>query len=560
MFNDRKPNTGPGFVKAYSNNWLTQLGDVYKYESPRGGGLRKRDQHQHRKIALYSILAMAFVAFFTLFMIVHEAERRMRQQVIELSFDNETSIEPSAGGFNTVLTTPLSSGLMNQSAESAESSMKRARGLRGSVAVGRDGLVLLPARFLKPPPVAGETDARSRLSWSGEGEPLLEAEVLTTPESAVSRRSDEPKPFHFKPIGLVPVGFQQQPVSGEANHSLADSIQGVLRQLTLAKRQQQLHYNYHPYRGAIPLQPSEFNHPVHQNHRIKFSGIYRHPRKNGDITTLFGAASQRPQEVVLQPPQLINQQLQQPMMPDTLYNFKPHDPSDVNLLATEQFRFAPQPRNTGWPREGMPFSVMLNLEPVPVVRQPYQPRQKGRRNRFRNPWAPPANEQAFAQLSPYRVRPPGNVYGESAEYEQESYFRRNGPPVPVPGFASPLIGPSRLMVHFNIYPKQTAAQRKSEPPASTELNTGEERPVAQPTVATLRGGSSTTTSTTEEQRSSTVPTTTPSSTVEVLKSIEIPTQINFDHVPLGRHPPPPRPEHNPWLGDEATNRLWQISA
>ncbi|XP_058066338.1 uncharacterized protein LOC131215959 [Anopheles bellator] len=558
MFNDRKPNSGgPGFVKAYSNNWLTQLGDVYKYESPRGGGLRKRDQHQHRKIALYSILAMAFVAFFTLFMIVHETERRMRQQVIELSFDNETSIEPSAGGFNTVLTTPLSSGLMNQSvesSESAESSMKRTRGLRyyarpseGSVAVGRDGLVLLPARFLKPPPVSGEADARSRLSWSGEGEPLTEAEVLTTPESAASRRSDaaaEPKPFHFKPIGPVPVGFQQQPVSSEANHSLADSIQGVIRQLTLAKRQQhqQLHYNYHPYMGAVPLQPSEFNHPVHQNHRIKFTGIYRHPRKNGDITTLFGAASQRPREVLLQPPQLINQQLQQPMMPDALYNFKPHDPSDVNLLATEQFRFAPQPRANGWPREGMPFSVMLNLEPVPAIRQPYQtrPLTKGRRNRFRNPWAPPANEQAFAQLSPYRVRPSGNVYGESAEYEQESYFRRNGPPVPVPAFASPLIGPSRLMVHFNIYPKQTAAvaQRKSEPPVSTELNTGEE----------------------QDQRSSTVPTTTPSSTVEVLKSIEIPTQITFDHVPLGRHPPPPRPEHNPWLGDEATNRLWQVRA
>ncbi|XP_050072728.1 salivary glue protein Sgs-3-like [Anopheles maculipalpis] len=134
MFNDRKlAGTGHGFVKAYSNNWLSQLGAVYKYESPKD--VLRKPNHQHRKIAIYSILAMAFVAFFTLFMIVHEAERKSRQILIDSSFTNETAIEPSAGGYNTILTTPLSSERSssgnNTSQEGDETtSMKRTRRLR----------------------------------------------------------------------------------------------------------------------------------------------------------------------------------------------------------------------------------------------------------------------------------------------------------------------------------------------------------------------------------------------------------------------------------------------
>ncbi|ETN62602.1 hypothetical protein AND_005704 [Anopheles darlingi] len=346
------------------------------YESPKD--VLRKPNHQHRKIALYSILAMAFVAFFTLFMIVHEADRKMRRQVIVSSFDNETAIEPSAGGLNTLLTTPFSSSSMvnrtagQEAAASQEASeemsisshreppsSKRTRRLRyygedeGRLHVSRDQLVLHPARTLNPPApqlVSSERQAS--------------AEVVVA-----SRRFDEadqakPKPFHVKLHGPVPVGFQQQQQHQQQQHQQqqqqhqdhhdsrmnrsvdgidwgALNIQDVIRQLTQAKRhQQQQQQLYYPYK-ATAGQPAEFNHPVYQNHRVKFTGIYRHPRKNGDITTLFGAASNRPQEVVLQAPQLINQQLQH-VMPDPLYNFKPHDPSDVNLLATEQFRFAPQ--------------------------------------------------------------------------------------------------------------------------------------------------------------------------------------------------------------------------
>ncbi|XP_049542815.1 uncharacterized protein LOC125955714 [Anopheles darlingi] len=617
MFNDRKLTPGHGFVKAYSNNWLSHLGSVYKYESPKD--VLRKPNHQHRKIALYSILAMAFVAFFTLFMIVHEADRKMRRQVIVSSFDNETAIEPSAGGLNTLLTTPFSSSSMvnrtagQETAASQEASeemsisshreppsSKRTRRLRyygedeGRLHVSRDQLVLHPARTLNPPApqlVSSERQAS--------------AEVVVA-----SRRFDEadqakPKPFHVKLQGPVPVGFQQQQQQTQQDHHDsrmnrsvdgidwgALNIQDVIRQLTQAKRQQQQQQQlYYPYKATAD-QPSEFNHPVYQNHRVKFTGIYRHPRKNGDITTLFGAASNRPQEVRLQAPQLINQQLQH-VMPDPLYNFKPHDPSDVNLLATEQFRFAPQEQQQQQPRQGMPFSVMLNLEPMPIVGRPsqHQHQQQRYRKRFQNqyrnqrylgqPWnVGPGAEQSFAQLSPYRARPiPNNPYGGSGEYEdRENYFRRTGhqqlqqqhrqqqQQQGIPAFASPLIGPGRLMIHFNIFPKQqpATAQRKSEVAfASTELNTWEEHTQDHPTppsalttlqptipspwIGSLIGAQ-------DAQSSVTTPTTTPTPTVEVIKSIEIPTQINFDHVPLGRHPPSPRPpkyHHNPWAGDEA---------
>ncbi|XP_058123280.1 uncharacterized protein LOC131294365 [Anopheles ziemanni] len=673
MFNERKLTTSHGFVKAYSNNWLSQLGAVYKYESPKD--VLRKPNYQHRKIALYSILAMAFVAFFTLFMIVHEAERKSRQLVIESSFSNETAIEPSAGSQDTILTTPFSSGIgMDGNGaesravvmESREPAVKRTRRLRyygdgfervasNRAPVGRDQLVLLPARFLKPPPPDSLREGNVGRKWSSESE-----EPFRVRDEAERRRDggapSHPKPFHIAPNGPLPVGFQQpqqeQPdsdVQSRANRSLdslaADlgpfSIQDIIRQLTLAKRkqQQQFYYNY-PYRPSP--QPSEFNHPVHQNHRVKFTGIYRHPRKNGDITTVFGAASQRPQEVHVQPPQLINQQLgtvsASNLMPDRLYNFKPQNPSEVNLLATEQFRFAPQKESTEdswasrWPKEGMPFSVMLNLEPMGSIggrpsayqqqQHPQQQQQQQQRykKRFRNPQRPHPyrqawggsggnhGEQHFAQLSPYhhRSRPQNNLYRDAFgqaggdDYEGENYFRKEGRVQPrIPAYASPLIGPGRLMVHFNIFPRQQppAARRNSgldsdetrfQPSSgSVELNTGEKR-----TGKQLISDISTSTAQPEEELTapaqwnlqgrtegqwnpipthptfnwtstfSTEPNLTkitveqPDSTVEVIKSIEIPTQINFDHVPLGRNPPPPLPSFNRWTGDEATIKLW----
>uniref|UniRef100_A0A182FF84 Uncharacterized protein n=2 Tax=Anopheles albimanus TaxID=7167 RepID=A0A182FF84_ANOAL len=615
MFNDRKLTPGHGFVKAYSNNWLSHLGSVYKYESPKD--VPRKPNHQHRKIALYSILAMAFVAFFTLFMIVHEADRKMRRQVIVSSFDNETAIEPSAGGLNTVLTTPFSSSSRVQdvrfSQEASEEltvsshreppSPKRTRRLRyygegeGRLHVGRDQLVLHPARTLNPP----APQLVSSVSGASREEVVASRRFDEPPDQA------KPRPFLVKLQGPVPVGFQQ-PLQPQQQHHTdhhdsrmnrsvdgidwgALNIQDIIRQLTLAKRQQQqLHY---PYK-ATAVQPSEFNHPVYQNHRLKFTGIYRHPRKNGDITTLFGAASKRPQEVVLQAPQLINQQLQH-VMPDPLYNFKPQDPSDVNLLATEQFRFAPQEHQAQQqqqhPRQGMPFSVMLNLEPMPIVGRPALQQQQPYRKRFQNQYrnqrylgqptwsAGAGTEQSFAQLAPYRTRP---VYGGSGEYDdRENYFRRTGQGFHqqyqrlqqqqtqgIPAFASPLIGPGRLMIHFNIFPKQqqqpVTAQRKSEVTlASGELNTWEERtqdqdrtssePTVAPTVPSPWIGSLI--GARDTQSSVAPPTTAPTPTVEVIKSIEIPTQINFDHIPLGRHPPSPRPPNrnrgNPWAGDEA---------
>ncbi|XP_053674732.1 uncharacterized protein LOC128725038 [Anopheles nili] len=608
MFNERKlTGTGHGFVKAYSNNWLSQLGAVYRYESPKD--VLRKPNHQHRKIALYSILAMAFVAFFTLFMIVHEADRRSRQLVIESSFGNETAIEPSAGGYNTVLTTPLSAGNpANGSGEADDPHrsdpipVNRPRRLRfydgdeqrEAVTVGQDRLVLLPARFLRPPSSAVAPQ------WaSGED------------EIASAQRRDafvsEPKPFQLQTLpshglpNVVPVGFRPMPRGNRSAKALSTAdwssanVQELIRQLTMAKRtqqqqeqQQQLYYSY-PYLASP--QPAEFGHPVHPNHRIKFSGIYRHPRKNGDITTLFGAASQRPREVRLQAPQLINQQLQ----PDRLYNFKPQNPSEVNLLATEQFRFAPQADDEmpeGWPVQGMPFSVMLNLEPMPMgggvpSKGTHQQNQRNRqRPRFPYRTIPPyrgqwTGEQSFAQLTPYQQRlaarapyRPGIGFGQagSDEYEGENYYRKEGrvypQPVRVPAYSAPFIGsgfqPGRLMVHFNIYPRPTlslVAGRKSgttettEPATITTTTTTTLAPSGSGESIELNVGEL---SGKDQPASILRPPESVTPTVEVLKSIEIPTRINFDHVPLGRNPPPPVPSFSRWTSDERTGRLWNV--
>ncbi|XP_055627754.1 uncharacterized protein LOC129769481 [Toxorhynchites rutilus septentrionalis] len=466
--------TNGSFIKAYSNNWLSQFG-LYKYASPIEPQPQQKHSPQNRRIALYGVLAMAFVLFFIAFFIVNKSEADKRQMITE-SFSNETTIESSMD--HTALTTPFSSNGTSQvltndadnpeSRESAEKSKQRRIRRLGTEAPANDlndNLVLFPSQYLKPPKL-GSVKKFSDDFAMAESFQLLE--------------SDVPRPFSFEGEGEVPVGFTKSNYSSNVadevpehrmNSGAADSIQDVLKQLSSTKTQNHIYYPQHQQ------QPSEFNNPMYQNHRVKFSGIYRHPRRNGEITTLFGAASKQ-HELHISKPEIINNQLTVPSgyMPDSLYNFRPAKPSDVNLLATDQYRFAPErdPEAVDRQPKGMPFSIMLDIEPMNEGNFRRPKAKKISPDHSSNNFPTYFNNHNFAQVKhaiyTQQYRPDDPYFRGSAYYHRP------------PRTVVPTLKPGKLMVHLNLYPKQPGANRKFELEKSTlefgnlQLNIGEKLP------------------------------------------------------------------------------------
>ncbi|XP_019543558.2 uncharacterized protein LOC109414216 [Aedes albopictus] len=469
-------NNSGGFVKAYSNNWLSQFG-IYKYETPVEVP-KKPPSHQHRRIALYGILGMAFVLFFILFVIINKSEADRRNGLIVASFSNETSIG------HTVLTTPFSSNgtlvvggangtemdveFNNAIAEARKQRRTRRLGLDNPAAEFNDNLVLYPSEYMKPPRLG----SMRRFS-----------EDYSLADSYMLVKNDRPRPFGFETSPVNPIGFGKQNLSQlteeapkpPTNYGMVHNIQDVLNQLSSTRVQ---HYKFTPNHLQ---QPSEFNNPHYRNHRVKFSGIYRHPRKNGDITTLFGASSKQ-HELRVSKPLDINSQLSVPSgyMPDSLYNFRPANPSDINLLAVDQFRFAPEKNfNEDDPLpKGMPFSIMLDVLPMADgslhFKRPYKRRPAKNYANTNFPYN--FNNQNFAQVQ--------NAVFNQQSPEEDSYFRSSSSYYrPQQQRYIPTMKPGKLMVHLNLYPKKPAeASRKFELEKSAldinhlQLNVGETLP------------------------------------------------------------------------------------
>lgn len=506
-------------------------------------------QTQHRKIALYGILGMAFVLFFILFVIVNqsEADKRLSRLEIARSFANETSIESSLGR-GTLLTTPFSAPetIEEASAEARKQRRSRRLGNIGNVPDPlelNDNLVLFPSSYLKPPrPGSMQQFAEDR--------------------SLKETVRDKPRPFGYVAGGENPIGFRKPNRTLEdselgqslKHYGLTNNIQDVLKQLSSSREQR---YKLFPQQQQ---QPSEFSNPAYRNHRVKFTGIYRHPRKNGDITTLFGAAS-RQHELQLTKPQVINSQLAVPnnLMPDSLYNFRPSHPSDVNLLASEQFRFAPEndPNQVDNLPKGMPFSIMLDILPMA---------SGGSNNRFKRPtkrkpsghnysnvnFPSYFNNRNFAQVK-------HALYNNHQHSEPNTYYRSsttNNYQRQLQNFF-PTMKPGKLMVHLNLYPKQPEADRKFELEKSSlninhlQLNFGEHLPdperhkAVEPTQSSVRNYLDMISRSAEEYITSTTTTTelplfvssfqspTASSFADHPKNITFPNE----HVAMGRYPP-----------------------
>ncbi|XP_021697952.1 uncharacterized protein LOC110676010 [Aedes aegypti] len=473
-------NTSGGFVKAYSNNWLSQFG-IYKYEIPEELP-KKPPSNQHRRIALYGILGMAFVLFFILFVVINKSEADRRNGLIVASFSNETSIESSMG--HTVLTTPFSSNgtlivggenatgisedANNAIAEARKQRRTRRLGLDNSAAEFNDNLVLYPSEYMKPPRLG----SMRRFS-----------EDYSLADSYQLDKSDLPRPFGFEVSTVNPVGFSrqnftqfpEQTTKSLTNYGMVNNIQDVLNQLSSTRVQS---YKFIPHHLQ---QPSEFNNPNFRNHRVKFSGIYRHPRKNGDITTLFGSSSKQ-HELRVSKPLDINSQLSVPSgyMPDSLYNFRPANPSDINLLAVDQFRFAPEKSYDAEEPlpKGMPFSIMLDVLPMAdgSVRFKRPLKKRPPQNYANTNFPSYFNNQNFAQVQ-------NAVYNQQYP-EEDSYFRSSSSYYrPQQQRFIPTMKPGKLMVHLNLYPKKPAeASRKFELEKTAldinhlQLNVGETLP------------------------------------------------------------------------------------
>ncbi|XP_058465912.1 uncharacterized protein LOC131439195 [Malaya genurostris] len=461
--------TGGVYVKAYSNNWLSQFG-LYKYQSPHE--VSRHVSYRHRKISLYGILAMAFVIFFILFIIVNNSESSRRQLIAE-SFSNETSIESSMA--HSILTTPFSANEINslhqqsidgrnESKEVAEAVVQRRLHRLDSEAPTlekNDNLVLFPSAYLKPPKL---------------GSVRKFSDVSPLADNFQAASLDTPRPFRIPKIieAAIPSGFTKQnrsyagddfkglnPTRQRNHRGLVNNIQDVLKQLSSTKNQ---NLRYIP---QLEQHPSEFSNPMYRNHKVKFTGIYRHPRKNGDITTLFGDASKQ-HELRVSKPQIINSQLSVPSvyMPDPLYNFRPANPSDINLLATNQFRFAPEkkPSTEEKPPRGMPFSIMLDIQPMTdgsfSFRRPTT-RKRPTPNYSSINFHPYFNNHHFAQI---KHAVPNQQYPMEDSYFRSSTSRHRSSH----SSYHSTMKPGKLMVHLNLYPRTASseADRKYEPDQS----------------------------------------------------------------------------------------------
>ncbi|XP_058835703.1 uncharacterized protein LOC131692583 isoform X2 [Topomyia yanbarensis] len=512
----------------------------------------------HRKISLYGILGMAFVLFFILFVIVNKSESSKGQFIAE-SFSNETSIESSMG--HIMLTTPLSASdnfLLHQqsnnesSGESKEVAeaikQRRFRRLDSETAPleFNDNLVLFPSAYLKPPRLGSMRKFSEEFSFDDTYQPASVA---------------SPRPFGVPLVSdaVTPTGFTKQNRSYDTNdpqgiystrqrnhRGLVNNIQDVLKQISSTKNQ---NLRYAP---QLEQHPSEFSNPMYRNHRVKFTGIYRHPRKNGDITTLFGDYSKQ-HELHVSKPQTINSQLSIPsvFMPDPLYNFRPANPSDINLLATNQFRFAPERGYSGEERSphGMPFSIMLDVQPMADGSLSF--RRPTTRNRptpnFSNMnLQPNFNNHHFAQVkhAVHNQQYPmeDNYFRSSTTHHRSSHATLHS-----------AMKPGKLMVHLNLYPKKTSseASRKYELDQSDydinrlSLTGGDtlpdpERHKAHPTLQPPRNYLEvfpyelfSTSSTTTTSLPPVVAINRPHSniSVETIKSLEIPANITFDPQP-----------------------------
>lgn len=142
---------------------------------------------------------------------------------------------------------------------------------------------------------------------------------------------NEPRPFQYILRGTPPTAFQRTQRNSSSYPSYpqipkeyvgtVNNIQDILRQVSDKDN------DYQESNGM---------------HKIKISGTYKH-RKVDDITTMFESSPRKHRgKIVIDEPVVQSHSVDSnKVFGDPFYKYKPNSLSDVNLMATNQFRFAP---------------------------------------------------------------------------------------------------------------------------------------------------------------------------------------------------------------------------
>lgn len=246
---------------------------------------------------------MVLIFIFVLFIIIHDSEKTdSHEEVfknIEIndsyeSFDFEGSNDMNNTSENQTIEEIAEEDLQDTSS-SRSSGEKQKRSHRipsvNDIEVNKEKLVFLPSRALQPPKLEVRNRANRR--------EFIENQFIN------------PRPFSSNQ--QKPSPFNKQ---NTTNHQMVKigSIQDILKYT-----------------------------PKLQNQKIHFSGYYRHPRKNDDFQKYLNHSTNGHDSYQKNIPY---PNTPMSVMPDPLYNFKPHSPSEVNLMAVKPFGFSPNNEQT----------------------------------------------------------------------------------------------------------------------------------------------------------------------------------------------------------------------
>lgn len=317
----------------------------------------------------------------------------------------------------------------------------------------------------------------------------------------VRRQAEEihqPRPFEYIIRGTPPTAFHRNHKNSSSFPQIpkeyvgtVNSIQDILRQVS---------DEGNSYQDSNGMQ------------KIKIAGTYKH-RKADDITSMFESAPRKNRGQVIDEPVIQSHSVNSNnVIRDPFCKYKPNSLSDVNLMATNQFRFAPSPyhilsnkyvppvsshthamdpsnlyhqiimanKNRLQYSEGnskndriqsskqKPFTLMLDVYPMPDdehISSNHVPPPVKYQNHFNpsmmrhpgigsiNNLQPFYNNAHYPQLKPTR-------YPNLPHYNNHNYFRKFGTkPLSSGSYTSndresSGNNPSQITVHLNLFPKK----------------------------------------------------------------------------------------------------------
>lgn len=303
---------------------------------------------------------------------------------------------------------------------------------------------------------------------------------------------DQPRPFDYIIRGTPPTAFQRNHINSSSFPQIpkeyvgtVNSIQDILRQVSDKGN------NYQDSNGM---------------HKVKIAGTYKH-RKVDDITSMFESTPRKNRGQVIDEPVMQSHSINSNnVIRDPFYKYKPNSLSDVNLMATNQVRFAPynilgnkyvpigsthsmDPSNLyhqiimanqkrlkysddnskkdNVQSKQKPFTLMLDVYPMPddehissTVQLPLKYQNHFNSNVMRHPGISTINNlQPYFHSSNF-AHVNANRYRNLPHYNNNNYFRKFG--------AKPLHSgvytsndrestgnnPSQITVHLNLFPKK----------------------------------------------------------------------------------------------------------